>query len=313
MLRVNLKQISEELKKVYYEYLTDYLLFSSEYTNLIEKGLIDSYIESGYIYYLYELTSEIEIANVYPSQIVYNFLELLSLLEKRTNKILSENESISLKQLFEQMYIKLTNASKDNSMEIYYIEYIKRYSNMENNNNIKGILVKQLELDMQKDYLYLDILINDGVKKIEHIGDDFGAFLQKLMIDFPDFKYYPIIKKNIKDIIKAKNDPKLKDYLKIINDKYDYKNNIGFNFDTMEMLYCNTLLQKLIFLGNAKELLKEIDPKVLFTLPFFNNLCNELAIYLNRGEISTKEKNAYQEIIYCMRNNMDLCQEKYKP
>lgn len=311
MLRVNLKQVSEKLKKVYYEYLTDYLLFSGEYTNLIEEGLLDVYIESQYIYYLHAIVSEINDANLYPSHIIYNFLEILSLLEVRTNEILSENEKQSLKPLFEEMYGKLSDVSKNDEMEIYYIEFIKRYSNMESN-NIRGILVKQLELDIQKDYLYLDILINDGVGKIEYIGDDFGAFLQKLMIDFPEAKDHPIIKKSIKDIIKAKNDPKLNAYLNLLKDKYVYKNNIGFNFDTMEMLYCNTLLKKLIFLGNTKELLKEIDPKVLYTIPFFNNLCNELTIYLNKNEISVQEKEAYQEIIYFMRNNLDCCLPIYK-
>lgn len=302
----------DKLQDVYFEYLTDYLIFSEEYNTLIENKMLDSSIESGYVYYLYSNIKEIQENNIYPSRIIDNFIVFLSLLEKRTKEILKEEELHSMEPLFIEMYENLSNVRDMDDYEIYHLEYVKRYSNMKDLNKIKGISVKQLEKDIQLDYLYLSLIMFNREETIEYIGSDFAFFLQKLMIDFPELIYFPAIRGNIREIIIKKNDPNLNEYLSFIERPYIYKNNIGFNIDTCELLYCNTLLQKMIFTKNTKDILNNIDPKVIFTTAFFNNLCNELALYIRKGEITIQEKEAYQEIIYFMREHMNVCLPMYK-
>lgn len=312
MQKKKLDKIEEKLRQVYFDYFTDYMVFSEQYSNLLEGGFLDEFVKSDYIYYLYEQVKNIEENNVYPTSIIYNFLEFTSLLEEQAESLLDEKQITSLKPLFQKMYLILASESKNDSTEIYYSEYMKRYSNVRDLGKIKGISVEKLVIDIQLDFLYLDILMTDGVKEIDKIGPDFYYFLQKLMIDFPEVKDYPYTRNTLKDIIKAKNDERLNEYLPLINSKKIYRNNSGFNVDTMELLYMNTLIQKMIFTGKTKKILENMDPKVILTVPFFNNLCNEFKRYIEKNEISTQEKNAYEEIISYMRSHMNECCEEYK-
>lgn len=306
------KQLHDKLQKLYFEYLTEYLIFSEEYETLNENKLLDSEIKAGYIYHLYSSIEDIKESNVYPSRIIDNYLHFLSILEQRTKEILSEEELKSMEPLFIEMYENLLSIRDLDDHEIYYLEYIKRYSNMKDLDKVKGILVKQLEVDIQVDYLYLSVLMTGNIDGIKYIQSDFKYFLQKLLIDLPEIVCFPKIKDMILKTIHKMNDPELNKYLLLVEEPCTYNNNIGFNIDTMELLYGSTLLQKMIFTGKTKEILSSIDPNVIFTTSMFNNLCNALALYINKGYINVKEKEAYQEIIYFMREHMDCCSAIYK-
>ena len=307
-----LEQIEDKFRKVYYEYFTDYLLFSSQYEDLIENESLDEFIYSDYIEYLYETCKELEGNNIYPKDIILKFIHFVSLLEKRIEQIMDESSKSIFQTKTQEILQYLYNEIDTDEKEIYYMEYIKRYSNMKDISSLKGSTISNLVLDIQKDFLYLDILMRDGVEKVDLIGDDFSFFLQKLLIDFPEIKDYPYMMKNLEDIIKAKNDKNLDSYLYFLRNAEDARNEIGFNVNTMELLYCNTLLQKMIFTGKTKEILKEIDPKILFTIPFFQNLCDEFIIYSEKREISIQEKEAYQELVYFMRKHLKECSGAYK-
>lgn len=307
-----LKQIEDKFRKVYYEYFTDYLLFSAQYESLIEKGSLDEFIHYGYMEYLYETCKELEDNNIYPNNIILNFIHLVSLLEQRIEQIMDENTQSIYQTKTQEMLQYLYNEIDTDEKEIYYMEYIKRYSNMENISSLKGISVSHLELDLQKDFLYLDILNWDGVKKIDLIGDDFSCFLQKLLIDFPEISDCPSLMKNLEDIIYTKNDKELDKYLYLLKHFKEKEYDVGFNINTMELLYCKTLLQKMIFNGNVKETLKELDPNILFTISFFQSLCDEFTVYTEKREISLQEKETFKEIVYFMRDHLKECSGVYK-
>jgi len=241
------KQLHDKLQKLYFEYLTEYLIFSEEYETLNENKLLDSEIKAGYIYHLYSSIEDIKESNVYPSRIIDNYLHFLSILEKRTKEILSEEELKSMEPLFIEMYENLLSIRDLDDHEIYYLEYIKRYSNMKDLDKVKGILVKQLEVDIQVDYLYLSVLMTGNIDGIKYIQSDFKYFLQKLLIDLPEIVCFPKIKDMILKTIHKMNDPELNKYLLLVEEPCTYNNNIGFNIDTMELLYGSTLLQKMIF------------------------------------------------------------------
>ena len=134
------EEIQKKFTTIYYEYFTDYLLFSEIYKDLLENNKLDEFIKSGYVYYLYDMVKKNSEENIYPTQIIDNFIELVSLLKKRSEEIEDEKTKESTSKLYTEMLIDLTMIEYDD-IEIYYLEYIKRYSNIKDINKIKGISI----------------------------------------------------------------------------------------------------------------------------------------------------------------------------
>lgn len=312
MRKLPLTKVEEKLKEVYFQYFTDYLVFSEQYNTLNEKGLLDVFIKSEYPYYLYEQVKKIEDHNIYPTNQIANLLELLSIIESRMVQVLDEKQTASLSKLIDEMSAILFNTINYDQTEIYFSEYIKRYSSIDTNNKLMGISVKQLQLDIQKDFLYLDILMESGIEAIDQIGDDFYSFLQKLFIDFPEIKEYPYMLKNLKAILKYRNDEKAIEYLHFLNDNHNYRNDAGFCTETVEVLYCDTLIKYLVFSKDSANLIKEIDTHVFYTVPFHYCLVNWLEIYTRKNKISYQERNAFQNIISYMRENINEYASEYR-
>ncbi len=312
MRKMSLAKIEERLKEVYFQYFTDYLIFSEQYHDLNEKNLLDIFIKSEYPDYLYNQVRKLEEHNIYPINQISNLIELLSVIENRMNQILDKKQIESINQLIYKMRSILFEIINHDQTEIYFDEYIKRYSSIDTNNKIMGISVKQLQIDIQKDFLYLDILMESGIESIEQIDDDFYPFLQKLFIDFPEVRYYPYMMKNIKSILKYRNDAKAKEYLHLLEHKNNLKNNSGFCTETVEVLYCDTLIKHLIFSKNSANIIKEVKPHIFYTVPFHYCLVRWLEFYTSRNKISSQEREAFQNIISYMRENINNYELEYR-
>ncbi len=308
-LQPNIDEIEKKLVRVYFDYFTNYLLFSKQYYDLNNQGLLDNQIKSDYIYHLYNQILLLKEENIYPSRIISNFLELIAVLEKRANEILTEKEKDSLSSLFSEMRTILEMILPQDQTQVYYDEYVKRYCSMQYSNQLMGISVKRLEGDIQRDFLYLDILIFNGLKSIDLIGSDFYSFLQKLFIDFPEVKFELRIKNNLESILKTKEDQEAKDYLHLLKDKYSYRNELGFCEENVEVLYCDTFIKKLIYTSQPLELIKKTDPNLFYSSAFYYALVIDLNTYTETKKITPQEKEAFQILIEFIRENM----EKYAP
>lgn len=298
------EEINKKFQTIYYEYFTDYLLFSEVYSDLIEQGKLDEFIKAGYVYRLYDMVDKNKEENIYPSLILDNFIELVALLNKRSEEIEDEKTRESTGKLYLEILAHLAMTRDDDQTEIYYLEYIKRYSTLKDIDKMKYISVANLEVDIQKDFKYLSILNDDVYGKEEEFGEDFYSFLNKLFIDFPEINEYPFLRENIKHVLKYKSDEKSKHYIDYLNNKNEYVNNIGFSIETFEVLYASALIQKIIFNQNAKEELEKIDPNYLFTIPIYYCLSMELEVYIETGRISKIEKEQLSDMISILRENL---------
>ena len=297
------EEIQKKFTTIYYEYFTDYLLFSEIYKDLLENNKLDEFIKSGYVYYLYDMVKKNSEENIYPTQIIDNFIELVSLLKKRSEEIEDEKTKESTSKLYTEMLIDLTMIEYDD-IEIYYLEYIKRYSNIKDINKIKGISINELEIDIQTDFKYLSLLNQDLKGKEEEFKEDFYSFLNKLFIDLPELTELPYLVNNIRQVLKYKNTKEANDYLHFLKDKHIYRNNIGFSIETFEVLYSSAFIQKVIFNENAKEEIEKLGIDFLFSLPMYYCLSIELETYMKTERISIREKEQFSIIINKIRENI---------
>ena len=69
------------------------------------------------------------------------------------------------------MHESLTNLSYEHQNYVYEIEYLSKYSNMNEYYQITGIHLDELKLDIQKDFMYLNMLI-EGIE-VENPEEDY--------------------------------------------------------------------------------------------------------------------------------------------
>jgi hypothetical protein len=308
----NPSEVEKKFMYTYYEYFTNYLIFSEQYDNLNQKNLLDSFIKSDYIYYLHIMVKQIEEENIYPTRIIDNFLEFIQIIGKRAQEILDDNSFVSFSSMIKEMQGMLLNIRDMDQTQIYYLEYIKRYSSMERNHQYNLIPVKQLEIDIQVDYLYLDAILYYDDEKKKVIGNDFYSFLQKVLVDFPEIKLFPKVCKNIMTILKERNDEQAKQYMHLFCDKHSYINEMGFCMENVETLYCDTFLKKLLFSNHPMETIEQVSPSMFYSIPFYYCLSVHLEAYTSANHICLEEKKSLETLIQFMREHLNQYADTYK-
>lgn len=294
----------EKLRRVFYEYYTNYLLFSNEYKRLGESGELDGIIKQNYLYFLFNQIEDMKEDNIYPSFIISRAYDLLSVLKERLQYCYNETEIVSMNALMKQMEENLNQIEFPDQTEIWYREYNQRYSSIKNIHTPTCVSLDQLYVDIQEDFLYFARLFytaSDADFEID--PQKFYRFLQKLMIDYPEVKEDKVLSLNIKNILSKFEDEEAKKWIHFLKDPYTYPISFGFNIEQFEILHSTTLLKKFLFSYHIQDDLKETNLNHLYYHSFLLALRLQLLRFL-KSNITLKEKENMKEVISFMRFNL---------
>lgn len=305
MLKIKFDEVLEEIDETYYEYLTNYLLFSNEFESMNDKHLLDKFIKDDYVYFLNNIIYNNQDENIYPKEIIERLDNLLKILEKRSKEILDEKEFEPLIELFIKMHESLTNLSYEHQNYVYEIEYLSKYSNMNEYYQITGIHLDELKLDIQKDFMYLNMLI-EGIE-VENPKEDYARFIRKFLSDCKNAVFIRKIYKGIMKNLSKSDDIECKKMYKMLKGKGKYED--IFSITVYKELSFAHFFSALIFSKNKKEMLNNTDPNYLFTSVASYCLATEFEILQKNQIISTEEKEAISELIIYMRSNIEYANE----
>lgn len=307
MSKCNDKKV-EKIHDTYYEYFTDYLVFSEQYTRLLEEGILDEEFSYGYPYFFARVVDDIYEENVYPKRIVENFLDFSKKMKQHLCKLFPEVEKESIGQLLDESIKKLEEVLQSETadqVEVYINEYDKRYSSIEDFHTIRGISVAQLEYDIQEDFLYYDALVVNENVSAEEISqyENLYPFLQKLMAEVPEVLEDAYTREKLLEALQLRNDEKAKKWFHFLKDKTKYACPFGFTSTSVEYLYHYYFLKHFLFQNGDIRMLESVPIERLYTDTFIENFAEMLTTFMNEGKICKQEVHAFYTLVNYLRNH----------
>lgn len=286
------------IKKIYYHYFTEYLLFSNQYKKLLEEGLLDIDLKNGYVYELYSFVECMTYQNIYPISIIERLYAFSSLLEKNI-------EDEKDKEILGWIRSVIEEQEWNDATEVYNREYISRYATVESAKDFSTISVRQLVLDIQKDFQYLNMLLMNHKELEACIDEDFPFFLNKLMLDFPQVIQEKHLRNKIIRILRKGNFEKKEKYIHLFQDQTNYEVPVGFDLARVEVFHSLSKLKKMLA---SKDIQKELE---LTPQEYVYHDCFILALnaFIEQVELDQnmmqRESDNLREILFYMRNHID--------
>jgi hypothetical protein len=294
-------ELNDKIKMLYFEYYTNYLLFENKIDELEETDL-DLLLEEAYIYYLFDFIKEISKENRYPIHIFNRIYCLLKVLQKKVNN-LDTKEKYTLQELLNEMITALDTVEQKDDSEIYSMEFIAKFSSLSVEQNLTGVQIEKLEHEFEKDFFYLQDILSGTLTYIkEYPIEEFHRFLQKLMVDLPEFQDDPTMLTNIKKVLTIDSTPSSKKWLHFLKEKQL----LAFDIESFEIIKAKMKLESLLASSNIIEELKKIEPQAFYTSSFYNAL-DFKHDNLEKEEMSNKQKNNMYQIIQIMKDNLSTC------
>lgn len=290
-------KVSQKLKTVFYIYYIEYLLFSNQYSSLLQQGLIDRQFAHDSISFLDFFVDLAKEMNWYPLEILERLLAFTQLL-KEYAKTEEQKEEIHCIQT------KICNHTWMDSTEVYRREYISRYATIGSSKDYQMIPKERLVLAIQNDFRYLNILLKEDTNLEECIGEDFLYFLNKLLCDYPEVIQDRKMQKKIMHILKESNFPKKEKYIQLFSDKTNYAILEGFDLKKVECFYTNCLINKLLYTKNIDEELKKIPLFYFYQESFLTSIETFIHDYKSAKEMSKRKIDNLRHILLYMRRNM---------
>lgn len=288
----------ESLKKtIYYFYFTEYLLFSKKYKSLLEEGLLDIDIKSGYLYELCYFANNMISNNIYPIFIIERFFEFTSLLEKHVEDEVG-------KEIVNWLKTVLSEQSWNDATEVYYREYTSRYATVASSKNFDMISLEKLEVDIQRDFQYLNLLFMDHRELEVCIGTDFPFFLNKLLIDFPQIIQDKHLKNKIIRIMKERDFEDKEKYIHLFQDKTNYKVAQGFDLERVEIFYSLTVLKKILTSKDIQKELEQVSSEYFYHSRFILAMDAFLEEAETNQSIMERQRDNLKELLFYMRSHL---------
>lgn len=305
---------TEKIYDTYYEYFTDYLIFSEQYTKLLEEGKLDKELGYGYPYFFANFVDDIYEENNYPKRIIENFLDFSRKMKQHLCKIFPGVEKESIDQLLEESIKKLEEvlqSQEADQTEIYLDEYDKRYSNMDDFHTIRGISVAQLEHDIQEDFLYYDALVvntNISAKEISQY-ENLYPFLQKLIVEVPEVLDDPYTREKLLEALQLRNDEKAKEWFHFLKDKTKYACSFGFTSTSVEYLYHFYFLKHFLLQNGDIRILESVPIERLYTDTFIQSFAEMFKTFTDERKICKQEVQALYILASYLREHL----KEYNP
>lgn len=286
------------IKKMYYHYFTEYLLFSNQYKKLLEEGLLDVDLKNGYLYELCYFVNCMTYENIYPIFIIERLYEFSSLLEKNIEDEKDREKLDWIKSVIEEQ-------EWNDATEVYNREYISRYATVESAKHFSTVSVRQLEIDIQKDFQYLNMLLMDHKELEACIDADFPLFLNKLMLDFPQVIHEKHLRNKVIRILREGNFEKKEKYIHLFQDKTNYEVPEGFDLARVEVFRSLVKLKKMLASKDIQKELEQTSQEYVYHDSFIlamNAFIEQVDIDQNMMQ---RESDNLREILFYMRNHID--------
>lgn len=285
-------------KGVYYSYFTEYLLFSNQYASLIEEGLLDFEINTGYLSFLNLFVAMAIETQWYPLEIIERLTDFILKLKEHVQEEEAKKRLVHMEEdIYETEWV--------DSTEVYHREYLSRYATIASSKKYEMIPVGRLILDIQNDFKYLNALTIENHQIEIDIGEDFLFFLNKLMNDYPEVTKDKKMRNKIISILKRKNFVGTDKYMHLLLDKTNYAVPVGFDLKRVECFYFVSLIKKLLYSKNVEEELKNIPLFYFYQESFLSSLFTMIEDYQEINIISKSRHNNLRQILYYIKENMD--------
>lgn len=236
--------------------------------------------------------------NIYPVFIIERLYEFSSLLEKNI-------EDEKDKEILGWMKLVLSGQEWNDATEVYNREYISRYATVESAKHFSAISVRQLAVDIQKDFQYLNMLLMNYKELEVCIDEDFPFFLNKLLLGFPQVIHEEHLRKKVIRILREGNFENKEKYMHLFQDQTNYQVPQGFDLASVEVFHSLEKLKKMLASKDIQKELEQISQQYVYHDSFIlamNAFIEQ--VYFNQNMMQ-RESDNLRELLFYMRNHID--------
>lgn len=176
---------------------------------------------------------------------------------------------------------------------------------MESAKHFSAISVRQLAVDIQKDFQYLNMLLMNYKELEVCIDEDFPFFLNKLLLDFPQVIHEDHLRKKVIRILREGNFENKEKYMHLFQDQTNYQIPQGFDLARVEVFHSLEKLKKMLASKDIQKELEQISQQYVYHDSFIlamNAFIEQ--VYFNQNMMQ-RESDNLRELLFYMRNHID--------
>lgn len=307
-------KVENEILETYYRMINEYIWFSADVEKTIQQFDSKIFINEAYMNVLEMHVNEIVSNNIYPVNVIDNiYIMIMKYLE-----LINQNKDEIVVRHYRKRYLTLIDLLRIipeeelNNFDFAEIEYVSKYSNLEEYNQLKAVPYSDIVKSIRYDFEAFNAILNNDkeamkFKKEYMINQNyFILFIKKLLITSPNVLKDQEIKEFIIDVLK--NNISENNHLKEISQELLYRitnfkecNCQGFDENDFKLLYFEALINSLSCSLDINKDLKELD-KSIITHPYFNIVFNHIITSLDGSRDEEGIQNL-KEINYFLNDN----------